>query len=65
VLKNAIADGGSKEQALFAQDSFTGSYIDKLKVYHREGEPCTVCSEPIQHIVVAKQKSYVCPHCQQ
>ncbi|URN93937.1 MAG: endonuclease VIII [Candidatus Pristimantibacillus lignocellulolyticus] len=65
VLKNAIADGGSKEQALFAQDSFTGSYNDKLKVFQREGEPCTVCSEPIQQLVVAKQKSYVCPHCQQ
>lgn len=65
IMKNAIADGGSKAQALFALDSFTGSYIDKLQVHQREGEPCLVCAEPIQHIVVAKQKSYICPHCQQ
>lgn len=65
VLKNAIADGGSKQQALYANDSFTGSFADKLQVFEREGELCAKCSEPIQQIVVAKQKCYICSHCQQ
>lgn len=64
VLKNAIADGGSRQQPLFAQDTFTGSYAEKLAVYNQEGKLCEQCNEPIVCTAVAKQKSYHCPNCQ-
>lgn len=65
VLKEAIADGGTREKSLFLNDSFTGSYRDKIKVYNRMDEPCECCGESIVCTVVAKQKSFYCLHCQQ
>lgn len=64
-LKEAIADGGALQQPLFSQDSFTGSYADKLKVYDKDGEACVRCDNIIQIQTVAKTKCYICEHCQQ
>lgn len=65
VMKEAVADGGALQQPLFAQDSFTGSYADKLMVYQKQGEACANCGHNISMQTVAKQKCNVCEHCQQ
>lgn len=35
-----------------------------LKIYAREGLPCTECKTPIKRIVIAGRSSCFCPHCQ-
>lgn len=64
VLKEATTDGGSLKEPMSNHDVFSGSYADKLNVYNRAGENCTVCETPIEQIVLAKQKCYICPQCQ-
>jgi len=65
ILKEAVADGGALQRPLFLQDTFTGSYADKLMVYHKEGQDCATCGNPITVQTVAKQKCSICEHCQQ
>jgi len=61
ILKAAIADGGIRRSPLFAQDSLTGSYEEQLAVYGRDGELALDTEDPVELIVVAKQKCYICP----
>jgi formamidopyrimidine-DNA glycosylase len=35
-----------------------------LRVYDREGEPCSRCGTPIERIVQAGRSTCFCPHCQ-
>jgi len=60
-LKAAIADGGMRIQPLYAHDSLTGSYSDKLAVFGRDGQNALDSNDPVELISVAKQKCYVCP----
>ena len=64
VLKEATTDGGSINYPMSNQDVFSGSYADKHQVYERQGEACYTCETPIEQIVLAKQKCYICPQCQ-
>lgn len=41
-----------------------GDFQDQLRVYRRTGEPCPVCDEPIQRIVVGQRGTHFCPQCQ-
>ncbi|NPV89689.1 MAG: bifunctional DNA-formamidopyrimidine glycosylase/DNA-(apurinic or apyrimidinic site) lyase [Firmicutes bacterium] len=41
-----------------------GEFQKHLKVYGREGEPCSVCASEIQRIRVAGRSTYFCPVCQ-
>jgi len=61
IMKTAIADGGVRTGPLFAQDSLTGSYAERLAVYGRDGKLALDTEEPVELIVVAKQKCYICP----
>jgi formamidopyrimidine-DNA glycosylase len=41
-----------------------GNFQNQFRVYQREGEPCLICSTPIERIVVGQRGTHICPHCQ-
>ena len=43
------------------QGSFT---FEQIRVGYREGQPCPVCSTPIEKIKTGSTSSFICPACQ-
>ena len=41
-----------------------GEFYDRLRVYDREGEPCTRCRRPLRRIVQANRSTFLCERCQ-
>jgi formamidopyrimidine-DNA glycosylase len=41
-----------------------GTNLEYLNVYRRTGQPCRVCGQPIERVVIAQRSSHYCPHCQ-
>lgn len=41
-----------------------GGFQNQFKVYQRTGQPCQVCSTPIQRMVVGQRGTHYCPNCQ-
>lgn len=41
-----------------------GDFQNHFNVYQRTGQPCQVCSTPIQRIVVGQRGTHYCPNCQ-
>ncbi len=64
VLAQGIEFGGSSLRDYVNSEGQTGSNQEELKVYGREGQPCTVCGQPIVKIVVAQRGTHFCPLCQ-
>lgn len=66
VLADGVAMGGTSldDLAYLLPDGRAGEYLDRLMVYGRTGEPCLVCSTPIERVVVAQRSSHFCPVCQ-
>jgi formamidopyrimidine-DNA glycosylase len=48
------------------RDAFgeSGGFEQWLRVYDREGLPCTVCGTPIKRIVLTNRSAFYCPRCQ-
>lgn len=63
-LKAAIKQGGTTLQDYINADGAPGYFAIKLKVYGREGEPCTVCDKPIKAKVIGQRNSFYCTNCQ-
>lgn len=64
VLKEAIALGGSSVSDYVDADGKPGFFQFQHKVYMRTGQPCLVCRNPIQRIVLAGRGTHFCPNCQ-
>ena len=64
VLREAIQLGGSSVSDYVGADGEEGFFQLQHRVYGREGEPCLVCSAPIQRVVIAGRSSHFCPKCQ-
>jgi len=64
VLLAAINNKGASVDTYFRPDGQIGTAHFQFKVAHRGGEPCPVCSTPIQRIPVRNRGSYFCPRCQ-
>ncbi|MDQ6418089.1 zinc finger domain-containing protein [Paenibacillus sp. LHD-117] len=64
ILRDAISHGGVRVSPLFASDSFTGGYRERLHVHGLDGEPCKRCGGTIKKVSIAGRKSYCCPDCQ-
>ncbi|MBN2983906.1 MULTISPECIES: bifunctional DNA-formamidopyrimidine glycosylase/DNA-(apurinic or apyrimidinic site) lyase [Cohnella] len=64
VLTEAAEEGGYMDKKLTANDTLTGGYDDKCKVYDREGEPCPRCGGTIQLATISSRKMFYCPSCQ-
>ncbi|HEX8360636.1 MAG TPA: bifunctional DNA-formamidopyrimidine glycosylase/DNA-(apurinic or apyrimidinic site) lyase [Longimicrobium sp.] len=41
-----------------------GEFYDRLRVYDREGKPCTRCKGPLRRIVQANRSTFLCEECQ-
>ena len=64
VLAEAIAAGGTTLKDYVHDDGKPGYFRQKLQVYGRKGEPCSVCGAPIKHKVIAQRSSFYCTTCQ-
>lgn len=66
VLADGIQMGGTSldDLAYLLPDGTAGEYLDRLRVYGREGEPCPTCGTPIERVVVGQRSSHFCPRCQ-
>lgn len=64
VIRSAIKQGGTTLRDFTQSDGKPGYFKQKLRVYGREGEACTVCHTPIRQIVIGQRASYFCPICQ-
>ena len=66
LLEAGIAAGGTSltDLAYLLPDGRAGEYLDRLRVYGREGQPCPRCGTPIQRVVVGGRSSFFCPQCQ-
>jgi formamidopyrimidine-DNA glycosylase len=41
-----------------------GGFVARLRVYDREGEPCTTCHRPLRRLVQGGRSTFFCAHCQ-
>lgn len=64
VLREGIENRGTTVRDFIDGNGRAGSYQEMLRVYRREGEPCSHCKRPISRKKVGGRSSYYCPHCQ-
>ena len=64
VLAEAIAAGGSSIRDFVRADGKPGYFAHAFRVYGREGEPCTVCGEPIRRLKQSGRSTFYCLNCQ-
>ena len=64
VLRDSILSGGTTLRDFYDKDGNPGYFKTKLKVYGKEGQPCSACARPIKHIVTGQRATYYCSHCQ-
>jgi formamidopyrimidine-DNA glycosylase len=41
-----------------------GAFYERLRVYDREGKPCTACGTPVARVVQGGRSTFYCPACQ-
>jgi formamidopyrimidine-DNA glycosylase len=64
VLTAAIKQGGTTLRDFSGGDGKPGYFKQFLRVYGREGEPCTACGRPVRLIRQGQRASYLCAQCQ-
>jgi formamidopyrimidine-DNA glycosylase len=66
VLRLALDNGGTSldDLAYLLPDGRAGENLGQLKVYGRDGEPCYVCGEIIDKVVIRARSTHFCPECQ-
>jgi formamidopyrimidine-DNA glycosylase len=64
VLSAAIDAGGTTLRDFVRNDGEPGYFRHELQVYGREGEPCTVCAQPLHAQVIGQRSSFYCTRCQ-
>lgn len=66
IMQQSVLAGGSttKDKKYLRPDNSHGQNQFFFRVYERKGEPCLVCSTPIQYLKVAGRGTFYCPHCQ-
>lgn len=64
VLAKAIEQGGTTLKDFLTPDGKPGYFKQKLNVYGRQDEACTVCGTSIIRITQNQRASYFCPKCQ-
>lgn len=64
VLHLAIDNGGTTLRDFVNGDSKPGYFQQKLAVYGREGQLCSICNDIIKKFRQAGRSSFFCPECQ-
>ncbi len=65
-LQHALRWGGTSldDLAYLLPDGRTGDYVNRLRAYGREGEPCRRCGGEITRTVIRARSSFWCGGCQ-
>lgn len=64
ILKHAIKQGGTTLKDFKSSDGKPGYFQQKLKVYDRKNEACSICKKPIKQITLGQRSTFYCSHCQ-
>ena len=64
VLKEAIEYRGTSLRNYRVTSGEKGEFINRIKVYGRENEPCVICGASIKRIVQAGRSTFFCGKCQ-
>ncbi len=66
ILSAGVAAGGTSldDLAYSLPDGEAGGYLQRLRVYGREGDHCRRCGTVIKRVVVGGRSSFYCPTCQ-
>ena len=64
VLNQAIKDGGSTIKSYHSGNGVDGLFQQRLLMYGRKGEPCSVCNTTIEKIRLKGRGTCYCPKCQ-
>ncbi|MCZ6794843.1 MAG: bifunctional DNA-formamidopyrimidine glycosylase/DNA-(apurinic or apyrimidinic site) lyase [Planctomycetota bacterium] len=64
VLRAAIRQGGTTLNDFQNAAGEEGTFQVSLRVYGREGEPCSRCGRPIRRTVLAGRSTFHCTRCQ-
>jgi formamidopyrimidine-DNA glycosylase len=64
ILRSSLEDAGTSFRDYRAVNGRSGSFQTSLRVYDREGDPCTNCGKVIRRTVQAGRSTYFCPGCQ-
>jgi formamidopyrimidine-DNA glycosylase len=65
-LAAGLRHGGTSldDLAYLLPDGRAGEYVDRLRVYGRDGEPCRRCGSGIRRTVIRQRSTHWCPTCQ-
>ena len=63
-LLASIEQGGTTLKDFTSEDGQPGYFAQKLLVYGRAGEACTVCGNPIKQITQQARSTFCCAKCQ-
>lgn len=63
-LGHAIEHGGTSFAAYVNEARGREGFLERARVFHRQGLPCKVCGTTIERIRVAGRGTNFCPHCQ-
>ncbi|ANV90824.1 DNA-formamidopyrimidine glycosylase [Picosynechococcus sp. PCC 8807] len=64
VLETSISQGGTTFSDFVSTTGTNGNYGGMALTYGRTGEPCRVCSHPIERIKLGGRSTHFCPQCQ-
>lgn len=64
ILKESIAQGGTTLKDFYGAEGKPGYFVQKLKVYGRENEPCISCGTAIQSLQIGQRNTFFCTTCQ-
>lgn len=64
ILQKAIQHHGTSVQYYLDAHGRKGNYLQRLKVYQKEGEKCFRCGTKIKRIKLGGRSAHFCPQCQ-
>jgi formamidopyrimidine-DNA glycosylase len=64
ILNEAITYRGSSMRNYRDSQGQKGKFMDRIKVYAKENEPCPACKSPIKKIVQGQRSTFYCKQCQ-
>jgi formamidopyrimidine-DNA glycosylase len=64
VLQASLQAGGTTFSNFLNVQGINGNYGGEAWVYDRKGQPCRVCSTPLQRMKLAGRSTHFCPQCQ-
>ena len=64
VLRRAIIQGGTTLKDFTTPDGSPGYFAQELMVYGQKDQPCVICQNSIERIVLANRATYFCSQCQ-